>query len=201
MTLKALFRELELDTKLPYQNDKSNIPTALQTFWEAPTLYPEIWEYLFPTTPITITIPMYLHYIEGWGATMFESRVGISRPTFYRWITTPQLPARHRRVLIESMGDLTTPEDDELYKEALENENQWLARGKVRDYPAPKRLQRELDRAMKRTDQVDPRDYRGRNTFRLQYQIKNYAQVKGWVCVNGVYYEKKKHFKIKTMAD
>lgn len=186
-----------------HRSEKSQYREALSKFWEAPTLREEIWAYIHVAHDPTITIPMYLHYIQGWSRLMMMAELEITTPTFYKWITEPQIPIRHKGVLIEAMQSLTLPVDEDLYEEAMENEDQWRVKGHARAYQPSKRLAKKLDGDMKRNGVVRVKEYEGQNRLRLGYEIAHHAQRKGWVqTIPGVYHEREKRpFKMKTMAD
>lgn len=186
-----------------HRTEKSQYREALAHFWEHPTLREEIWSYIHVANDPVITIPMYLHYKQGWSRLTMMAELEITTPTFYKWVTEPQIPVRHKKTLIEAMQSVTLPVDEDLYEEAMENEDQWKVKGHARAYQPSKRLVRQLDRDMKNNGVVRVKEYSAQNRLRLGYEIAHHAQRKGWVqTIPGVYHEREKRsFRIKTMAD
>lgn len=184
------------------KSEESQYREALQQYWSHPTLREEIWYHIHPHDDPAITIPMYLHYIEGWSRRRMEEEFNITSPTFYRWVTQLQVPARHREKLMAALIDIS-PVDEDLYDEAMENDGQWRVQGKTREYPPSKKLAMQLNRDMRRTGIVRVGDYKAQNRMRLEYQIKHHALSRGWAeKKRGVYHNpKEKRMVFRTMKD
>lgn len=201
MDLYTICQELGVEVK-NYKKEKSIYPKALKGFWQHPTLREDIWYHIFDTDPV-ITIPMYLAYIEGWSARRFERDVGITPPTYTRWITSITIPARNRLTLINAMNSIESPLNPELYEEALSNDEQWLVSSRAKTYKPSKELFDKVKRDMGKNHKVDAADYPSKNKLRLRYQITYIAKVHGWREVNpGLWIDpKNRKLSFKTIAD
>ena len=173
---------------------------ALQYYYENPTLSEELWQKIFPGAAPAITIPHYLHYREGWTHEDFKMEFGISRPTFYSWMTTIVYRPALREEFMDAMDWSHEPVDEEQYEEALNNENQFKPQGKSREYVPSKHLRMKLDKEMNKKGRVNAEDFATTNKWRTLQQIKNHALTKGWrEILPGIYKKGKPKFKLKTM--
>lgn len=184
------------------KSEESQYREALAHYWRHPSLREDIWYHIHPHTDPEITIPMYLHYIEGWDRKRVMEEFNITTPTFYRWVSLTQIPARHRDKLMTVLNSID-PVDEELYDEAMDNHSQWRVHGKSRDYPPSKKLALQLNRDMRRSGIVRVSDYRAKNRLRLGYQIHHHSLARGWVEKKpGVYHNpKSRKMVFRTMED
>lgn len=157
--------------------------TALQAYFDFKDSRPEqtraLWGLMFKHAKPTITIPMYLCYIEGWSHQNFCDEFEITSPTYYRWVTSLEIPRKYRNKMIEVMDDIE-PFDLDLFLQARDNEQQWSTMGKTRTYKPSKKLTWQSHKDMKARGYVDCRDY-GKNYYRVRMQLMVLAKNWGWV--------------------
>ena len=166
---------------------------ALKYYYENPTLNANIWYKLFPDEDPHISIPHYLHYIEGWDYHDFQKQFDITHTTFYNWMVTTSFRPSLRFEFEEAMDLIENPEDPEDYENALFNDDQYKPQGKIREYPPSKAVRTWCDKQMRKHGVVKAEDYpSSRNQWRTARQIHAHALSKGWKVVEFGHYTGKK---------
>ena len=175
---------------------------ALQYYYDNPTLGVAIWDTLYPDTEPYVPIPQYLHYVEKWNKQDFQDQFDISHVTFYNWVTRNVYRESMRWQFEEALDLVTNPEDQELYEKALDSDAQYRPRGRSRDYPPSKAVQRWCSQQMRKHGEVRSVDYpTSRNSWRTQQQIHHHALNKDWKVIAHGHYKRSgaKRFNLNTL--
>lgn len=178
--IKLALRGLGIRNK---RKNRNTHVTALQAYFDfkdsRPAQTRALWALLFKDAKPTITIPMYLCYIEEWTHKDFCDEFDITSPTYYRWVTSLEVPRKYRDKMREVMDDID-PSDLDLFIEAKDNEQQWSTVGKTRTYKPSRKLTQNAYRSMKDRGYVDAREH-GRNFHRVRMQLMALAKDWGWM--------------------
>ena len=178
--IKLALRDFGIRNK---RKNRNTLVTALQAYFDfhesKPAQTRALWKLVFKNAKPTITIPMYLCYVEGWTHKDFCDEFEITSPTYYRWVTSLEIPRKYRDRMREVMDDLD-PADLDLFIQAKDNEAQWSTVGRTRQYKPSKKLTWQAHKDMKDQGYVDCRDY-GRNFHRIKMQLTVLAKDYGWI--------------------